>query len=164
MSVQERDEEELLRLGREALKREQFVQAREFLAEYCERLSKRGTPLPPGVLASYALALGNTRGLKEAVELCLRALELDRRNPHVYWSLAQLYMLGDSKKRAIEAIADGLRFSPDHRGLLALRDGLGVRRPPPVPFLPRNSGLNVRLGKAIHKLKGSPKPPSRTGS
>lgn len=164
MSVQLRDEEELLRLGREALKREQFVQARDFLAEYCERLSKRGTPIPPGVLASYALALGNTRGLKEAVELCLRALNQDRRNPHVYWSLAQLYILGDSKKRAFDAIAEGLRFSPDHRGLLALREGLGVRRPPPVRFLPRNSGINVLLGKAIHRLKRDSKRPSRSGS
>lgn len=163
MGVEKRDEEELLRLGRQALKRDEFADARELLAEYCERLSKRGTPLPPGVLASYALALGKTRGLKEAVELCVRAQQLDRRNPHVYWCLAQLYILADSKKRAFEAIAEGLRFSPDHRGLLGLRDGLGVRRPPPVPFLPRHSGVNVRLGKARHRLKGEPKRGSRSG-
>jgi hypothetical protein len=36
-----------------------------------------------------------------------------------------------------------------------MRRRLGVRQPPPLPFLDRRHALNVRLGRIIHKLKGS---------
>ena len=156
MSLDELDEEELLRQGREALKLERHEQARDFLAAYCERLTKRDAPVAAGVLASYALSLGHTRALKEGVQICLRALAADRRNPHVYWSLAQLYILAGTKKKAVDAVGEGLRFSPEHRGLLRIRKELGIRQSPPIRFLPRNSGVNVRLGKAIHRLKTTP--------
>jgi tetratricopeptide (TPR) repeat protein len=154
------DDEELLKRGRDALKLQRFAQAREFLSEYCNRQNKRDLSIPTGILASYALALGHTHGLKEGMELCLKALASDKRNPHIYWSLAQLYMLSGSRKKAIEAIEVGLRVTPDHRGLLKLREDLGVRRPPPIRFLSRNSLVNVKLGKALHKLKTAAK---RTG-
>ena len=147
------DDEELLKRGRDALKLQRFTQAREFLSAYCERQNKRDLSIPTGILASYALALGHTHGLKEGMELCLKAVASDRRNPHIYWSLAQLYMLSGSRKKAIEAIDVGLRVTPDHRGLLKLREDLGVRRPPPIRFLSRDSLVNVKLGRALHKLK-----------
>ena len=153
MSFEDLSDEELLRMGREALKLERFEQAREYLAEHCDRVGKRGSPVAPGVLASYALTLGRTRALKEGIQICLKAVAGDRRNPHVYWSLAQLYLLAGTRKRAVDAVSEGLRFAPDHRGLLRLREEMGVRKPPPIRFLPRESGVNVKLGKAIHKLK-----------
>ncbi len=157
------DDEELLKRGRDALKLQRYAQAREFLSEYCDRQTKRELSVPTGILASYALALGHTHGLKEGLELCLKAVASDKRNPHIYWSLAQLYMLSGSRKKAVEALEVGLRVSPDHRGLLKLRDDLGVRRPPPIRFLSRDSLVNVKLGKALHKLKaGSKRSGART--
>ncbi len=151
------DDEELLKRGRDALKLQRYPQAREFLSEYCNRQTKRDLSIPTGILASYALALGHTHGLKEGLELCLKAVGSDRRNPHIYWSLSQLYMLSGSRKKAIEALEVGLRVAPDHRGLLKLRDDLGVRRPPPIRFLSRDSLVNVKLGKALHKMKSGGK-------
>jgi tetratricopeptide (TPR) repeat protein len=151
------DDEELLKRGRDALKLQRYEQAREFLSEYCNRQTKRDLSVPTGILASYALALGHTHRLKEGLELCLKAVSGDRRNPHTYWSLVQLYTLSGSRKKAVEALEVGLKVSPDHRGLLALQKEMGVRRPPPIKFLSRDSVVNVKLGKALHKLKGGPK-------
>ena len=147
----------MLRRGREALKLQRYVQAGDLLSEYCERLTKQEAPVPAGVLANYALALGHTRRLKEGIDVCLKALSYDPRNPHVYLNLAQLYLLADSKKKAIDAIDRGLRISPDHRWLLQLREELGVRKAPPLPFLPRSSAVNATLGKVIRKPKPRPR-------
>lgn len=153
MNLQEFSDEEVLKRGREALKLERYAQAADFFVEYCDRLRQQGTAVPAGVLASYAVALGHTRRLKEGIEICLKALSADRRNPHIIYCLAQLYVLADSKRKAIEVVERGLRRSPDHRGLLRIRQELGVRRSPPIPFLPRRNLVNVRLGKAIRKRK-----------
>lgn len=151
------DDEELLKRGRDALKLQRFAQAREFLSEYCDRQTKRDLSVPTGILASYALALGHTHGLKEGMELCLKAVASDKRNPHIYWSLAQLYMLSGSRKKAVEAIEVGLRVAPDHRGLLKLQEEIGVRRPPPIRFLSRNSVVNVKLGRALRRFRSGAK-------
>lgn len=150
-------DEELLRQGREALKLQRYGQASDLLSEYCDRLTKQDTPIPAGVLANYALALGHTRRLKEGLDICLKALSYEPRNPHVYLNLAQLYILADSKKKAIDAIGRGLRVSPDHRWLLRLREELGVRKAPPIPFLSRSSAVNAKLGKVIRSAKPRPK-------
>jgi len=151
--LHEFDDPELLKRGREALKLERYPQARELLAEYCDRQIKKNLSVPSGTLASYALALGHTRALKEGLDLCLKSLSSDKRNPHIYWALAQLYMLSGSRKKAIETIGVGLRVTPDHPGLLRLRQQLGVRRRPPIGFLSRDSVVNVKLGKALAKLR-----------
>ena len=153
MDLQEFSDEEVLERGREALKLERYAQAVEVFVEYCDRLRQQGAAVPPGVLASYAVALGHTRRLKEGIEICLKALSADRRNPHIAYCLAQLYVLADSKRKAIDVVERGLRRSPDHRGLLRIRQQLGVRQSPPIPFLPRRNPVNVKLGRAIRKRK-----------
>jgi hypothetical protein len=146
-------DEELLRKGREALHLERYELARELLGEHCDRLGRQARSAPAGILASYALALGHTRGLKEGIALCQKALTSDRRNPHVSWSLVQLYLLAGTRKKAVETLEAGLKLSPGHSGLLRIRQELGVRRPPPIRFLPRDNPVNVFLAKAIHRLR-----------
>jgi len=53
------------------------------------------------------------------------------------------------------SVERGLRAVPDNFLLLRMRKRLGVRQPPPLPFLDRRHALNVRLGRIMHKLKGS---------
>jgi tetratricopeptide (TPR) repeat protein len=153
MRLTEWTDEELLRKGREALQLGRYELARELLGEHCDRLSRQGIAVPEGILASYALALGHTRELKEGIGLCQRALISDRKNPHVYWSLVQLYLLAGTRKKAVEAMEAGLKVAPAHSGLLQIRQQLGVRRPPPIRFLPRNNPVNVFLAKTIHRLR-----------
>lgn len=155
MDFQEYADEELLEAGREASKREQWSQAREFLGEYVRRATSRRENVPATAMASYALALANTKDMRLAMELCKKAVYADPRNAHIFWCLAQIHLIGKSRKDAIEAVERGLRASPDNFVLLRMRRRLGVRQPPPLPFLDRRHALNVRLGRIIHRLKGS---------
>jgi len=156
MDFQEYADEELLEEGREATKREQWTQARELLSEYVRRFAVRRENVPAAAMASYALSLAQTKDLKLGLDLCRKAQYADPRNPHIFWCLAQIHLLGKSRKEAIEAVEKGLRASPDNYVLLRMRRRLGVRQPPPLPFLDRRHGLNVRLGRIMHRLKGSP--------
>ena len=38
-------------------------------------------------------------------------------------------------------------------GLTALRQSMGVRQAVPIPFLPRKSAVNIRIGRAIRRIK-----------
>jgi uncharacterized protein HemY len=154
MELEEYSDEELLDLGRESVKREQWSRAATFLSAYIDRWVARGQRPPAAAAATYALCLGHTYELNRGLELAKRAQASDPRNPHVYWCLAQLHVLAGSRKDAVEAIDRGLRAAPDNFALLRTRKRLGVRQPTPLPFLARNHALNVRLGRLMHKLRG----------
>ena len=150
-------EEQLLRLGRDALWLERYRDACEVLAEYCERLKRYERPIPPAILAYYGLSVGHSQNVREGLRICLEALSQERRNPNIFLCVARLYILADDRKAALEVISQGLRISKGHRGLTALRQSLGVRQTVPIPFLPRRNAVNVKLGKAIRKIKGKGK-------
>ncbi len=155
MEFEEYSDEELLERAREAAKREQWTRGRELLGEYVRRCTARHENVPASAMASYALALTQTGDRRLGVELCRKAVAADPRNAHIFWCLAQIHLLAGSRKEAIEAVERGLRASPDNFVLLRMRRRLGVRQPTPLPFLDRRHALNVRLGRIIHKLKGS---------
>ena len=155
MDFTEYSDGELLEAGRESLKLEQWDRAKGFLTEYFDRHLARGEAVPASGLASFALSLGYTRELSRAVELCKRAQISDPRNPYIFWCMAKLHLLSRSRKAAIDTVERGLRASPDNFILIRLRKKLGVRQPPPLPFLHRNHGLNIKLGRLMHRLKGS---------
>jgi hypothetical protein len=148
-------DDQLVRNAREALRQHHYSRASEFFWEYCERQVKMARPISAAVLAGYGLALGHTGRPKQGLEICFQALFAEPRNPDVYWGLAGLYVLSRSRKKAVEAIDRGLSLSPRHPGLIRLRDEIGVRHGPLIPFLPRDSVVNVRLGKMIHKWRSA---------
>ena len=152
-------DEKLVRMAREALQLRRYGRASEFFREYCERQFRMGKPVPASVLAAYGLVLGHMGRPKEGLDLCLKALSLNRRSADVYWGLAGLYALSRSRRKAVDAIERGLSFSPGHPELIRLRDEIGFRHTPPIPFLSRDSAVNVRLGKAIRKRR-----PKRTST
>ena len=155
MDLEEYSEEELLEAGREAVKREQWPRATAMLSAYVARFTSRGETVPASGLASYALCLGHGKELRRGLELCKKAQHADPRNPHIYWCLAQLHLLARSRKDAIDAVERGLRAVPDNYLLQRLRKRLGFRQSPPIPFLNRKHGLNVRLGRIMHRMKGT---------
>jgi len=148
-------DDQLVRNAREALRLRHYTRASNFYCEYCERQVKVGKPISPSALACYGVALGHTGRQKEGLELCFQALFADRRNPDVYWGLADLYWLSRSRRKAVDAVDRGLSLSPGHPGLNRLRDEMGVRHAPPIPFLSRNSAVNVRLGRMMHRLRSA---------
>jgi tetratricopeptide (TPR) repeat protein len=146
-------DEKLLRMAREALQLRRYGRANELFREYCERQFKLGKSPAASVLAAYGLVLGHMGQPKEGLDLCFKALSLNRRSADVYWGLAGLYALSRSRKKAVDAIERGLSLSPGHPELIRLRDEMGFRHTPPIPFLSRDNAVNVRLGKAIHKRR-----------
>jgi len=155
MDLQEYSDEELLDAGREAVKREQWPRAKEFLAAYVARYTARGENVPASGLASYALCLAHLKEQRKGLELCKQAQHADPRNAHIYWCLAQIHLIAKARKEAIDTVERGLRAAPDNFLLLRMRKRLGVRQAPPLPFLDRRHALNVGLGRIIHRLKGS---------
>lgn len=153
VSWKEHSEEELVRIGREALRGLRFERARDAFGEYAERLNSQGRKVPAGILGNYALALAHSNSLKEGLTLCQTALKTDRRAPEVYFCLAQLYLLARARKQAVEAVRQGLAYGPAHAGLLELERQMGVRGNPPLPFLHRDNPLNVRIGKALRRRR-----------
>jgi hypothetical protein len=154
MELEEYSDEDLLEAGRESVKREQWARGVTLMSAYVDRWTARQSPPPAGAVATYALCLGHTHELQRGLELAKRAQRSDPRNPNVYWCLSQLYILARSRKDAIETVERGLRVAPDNFVLLRMRKRLGVRQPPPLPFLSRGHRLNVRLGRLMHRLRG----------
>lgn len=150
-------DDDLLLRCREALEVRRYMEASDFFFEYCDRLERQGKPVPAIVRAGYALAVGHTGRLKKGIDMGLEALTCDQKDPEIHFYLAQLYLLGGSKKKAIQMLERGLFFAPEHPDLSRLRSELGVRQAPPIPLLPRSSPVNRKLGKTLHELKAKRK-------
>lgn len=152
-------DEQLLRQGRDALRLGRYREACDALGEYCGRAMRMDKPIPSSALAYYGLAVGHAENVRDGLEICFQALEADRRNSNAYLCLARLYVLADAKKNAIDVLAKGLRAcGKNQRELAALRRSLGERQLRAIPFLPRDSVINVRLGRVLKKLKKTVRP------
>ena len=90
---------------------------------------------------------------KVGMELCKRAIDLEFYNGDHHANLVRVYMARGDRKKAVETAEAGLRMLPEHDGLRAVREELGVRARPAVPFLDRSNPVNVSLGQARHAAK-----------
>ena len=98
---------------------------------------------------------------KPAIDLCKRAIELQFYNVDHYANLARVYVAAGNRKKALETVEQGLKPHPEDEALLKVRQQLGVRAKPPVPFLVRAHPINVTLGQARHAKKVSSKEPKK---
>jgi len=155
--VRHLSEDELLRRGREAVKRGFHAEASELFFEYCDRLEIQGRPIPPVILAHYAFCIGSTRRPSDGIEICRQALAGSGRHPEVSLCLAKLYLMAGERRLAVDEADRGLRLSPQYGALQRLREELGRRRSPPIRFLPRRSAVNVRLGKMLRDRRDVPR-------
>ncbi len=73
----------------------------------------------------------------------------------IHMNLARAELFLTNRKRAIDAIENGLRFSGDHLGLRVLRERVGVRRRKVIPLIPRSHPLNHFLGRWLLRKKTS---------
>lgn len=111
-------------------------------------LEKTGGELHTSALSSYGLALVmEERRTKLAIELAERALKQEFFDARHWANLVRIYLAGGSRRRAIAILQQGLDRMPNDRILMALREQIGYRRTPPIPFLHRDNLLNVWLGK-----------------
>ena len=90
---------------------------------------------------------------KDGIDLCKRAIDLEFYNGDHYANLTRIYIATGNRKKAVETADQGLKLVPEHEMLTEVREELGVRKKPPVPFLDRSNPVNVQLGHARHSAK-----------
>jgi len=93
------------------------------------------------------------RKFKVAADLCRRAIDLEFYNGDHYANLARVYLAAGHRKKALEAVESGLKVAHEHEGLVNMRQQIGVRARPAVPFLDRSHPINVSIGQARHAKK-----------
>jgi hypothetical protein len=81
------------------------------------------------------------------LNLCRRAASMETIQPRVFLNLALAELRLKHRKRACSAVKIGLSIDHTDPGLLRLREKMGVRRSPLLPFLKRENLLNRLLGR-----------------
>lgn len=105
-------------------------------------------------LSYYGLCLALVqRKYKPAVDFARKAIELQFYNARHYLNLGRIYLAAGKRKKALEAVEEGLKTVPDDVSLARLRDEIGKRSAPPIPFLPRANPINVAIGRSRHARK-----------
>jgi tetratricopeptide (TPR) repeat protein len=106
---------------------------------------------PTDGLSWYALVVALVeKKYQPAVEMAKKAIELQFYRAEHYANLARIYLAAGKRKQAVETVEEGLRVVPEDAALRALREEIGVRQPPPVPFLDRKNPINRAVGRSRH--------------
>jgi tetratricopeptide (TPR) repeat protein len=140
-----------------------LTKAEEYLRALTIFLDVYGGESPPSPMLSSKTATGLSyfglclvlvqKKIKPAIDLCKRAIELEFFNVDHYANLARVYTVAGNRKKALEALQQGLQNHPEDETLLRVRRELGIRSRPQVPFLDRSNPINVTLGQARHAKK-----------
>jgi len=144
-----------------------LTKAEEYLRALTMFLEIYGSEEPPSPMLSSKTATGLShfglclammqRKFKPAIDLCKLAIDLQFYNPDHYANLSRVYVAAGNRKKAIDAIEQGLKSHAEDETLLKVRRQLGVRARPPVPFLDRAHPINITLGQARHAKKAASK-------
>ncbi len=138
---------DLLQKGTAFLDANRLDDAALMLFTLCERFSAADEIVPPHVLSLYALCLARQGKRKEAIDMGRTALKRGGRSALCRLHMARIYLLAESRRKAVEELERGLSFAPNHPDLKRLQREIGVRQRPVIAFLSRDNPLNVKLGK-----------------
>jgi len=141
--------EESFGIGIEALTEGQNRKAMAMFEAAIELEKRSGVNRPqPRYLSYYGLCLGmETKKLHEAVKFCREAVSRENFNADMYFNLGRVLLKAGQRREGYEALKNGLRLHPNHKGIIRELRRIGVRRRPVIPFLSRNSPLNRLLGR-----------------
>lgn len=101
------------------------------------------------------------KNYEEGVSNCKRAIDRLRASvpfgeeffyPVFYLNLGRAYLAEDNRKEAIEAFSKGLSIDAENKDLLWEMKKLGMRRKPPIPFLPRTNPMNKYIGLLLSRV------------
>ena len=144
--------EEHFSRGEIALESDDYVQALEHF-----RAASRLEPSSPRYRSYLGLCLGLAeRRFDKAVELCRTAAKEEFFNPALYRNLAQVHLSFGFKSEGIRYLRRGLMIDPGNSFIAEDLERLGVRRKPPLRFLPRQHALNRWIGTLREQLPEQP--------
>ncbi len=143
--------DEHFRRGRAALDRNDYEVALEHF-----RTAQRVEPSSPRYRSYYGLCLGIAkRRFDQALELCRSAAKEEFFNPELYRNLAQVHLAFGFKAEGIRFLRRGLMIDPENQSILDDMQALGVRRRPPLGFLPRRHVINRWIGMIRGRTRAS---------
>lgn len=90
--------------------------------------------------------------VKKGIELCSLSLELEPENADHYLYLAKIHLLSGNKQETLRVLREGMARG-ENKGLIALLDFIGTRKPPVVAFLPRSNPVNRLLGLLLERMR-----------
>lgn len=108
-------------------------------------------PKPVSGLSYYGVCLAKVkRAYREAIILCEKALSERPEDVVHHANLAETYLEAGRRRRALDTVNRALLKFPRMVLLLNLREKIGKRKNPVIPFLPRSNPFNVILGHMRH--------------
>jgi tetratricopeptide (TPR) repeat protein len=164
------DPMELTRLGVDAAKKQHFERGlillseayrifslgREVTSEAAHEASWENEPevrrRAPGVTFSYyglCLACTTSTRADEAAKFCEIAIQKEPIRAEHYVNLARIWQAGRKRQKMVQALQRGLAALPKSPAIKAVWAEIGVRRLPPLSFLPRSSKVNTAIGKVL---------------
>ena len=106
----------------------------------------------PRVLSNYGLTLVLVEGDRQrGIRFCEEALRRGLQTTETLVNLARALVVTRNKEQAVRALRKAMELSPDDPRVSAEFAALGLRRPPPIPWLPREFFLNKWIGKLTWK-------------
>jgi tetratricopeptide (TPR) repeat protein len=106
----------------------------------------------PRVLSNYGLTLVLVEGDRQrGIRFCEEALRRGLQTTETLVNLARALVVTRNKEQAVRALRRAMELAPDDPRVTAEFVALGLRRPPPIPWLPRSFFLNKWIGKLTWK-------------
>ncbi len=151
--MQENNLKDSFQLGHIFFKKNQLKDAlKAFKKAIKEYEAINPSRIPARLLSYYGLCLSLVEGkVKEGVRICKKAIELEFYHPEFYLNLGKVYTKAGNKAKAIEVFTEGLKIDGDNREILQELRKLGIRKRPPLEFLPRKHFLNKYIGIITRK-------------
>ena len=166
------DPMELTRLGVDAAKEERYERGLIFLTEAYRIFSGEkdvkseslrevsGDVEPearrraPAIMFSYyglCLACTSPTRAAEAASFCELAVQKEPSRVEHYVNLVGIWQAGHHRLKVIQALERGMAALPKSAILKALGEGIGMRKSPALPFLPRKNKVNAVIGKLLRR-------------
>jgi len=101
----------------------------------------------PRVLSNYGLTLVLVEGDRQrGIRFCEEALRRCPATTETLVNLARALVVTRNKEQAVRALKKAMELAPDDPRVTSEFVALGLRRPPPISWLPRTFFLNKWLG------------------
>ncbi len=115
------------------------------------------------VLSNYGLTLVLVDGDRQrGIRFCEEAVRRGPPTTEMLVNLAKALVLTRNKEQAVRALRRAQELSPDDPRVGHEFLALGLRRPPPIPWLPRSFILNRWIGKLSWRLSKKRFDPTRS--
>ncbi|MBD1400748.1 tetratricopeptide repeat protein [Pelovirga terrestris] len=144
--MQEKELNDLLNKGKEAVEKGYIPSAQVFFSQVAEHKNS------PEVRSYLAYCLAKSQGRTQvAAKTCIESIRREPDNPTHYLLLGRIHLLADDKVKAVQVLRQGANINKDQRIINEISK-LGMRRAPVIKSLKRNHPLNRVLGKIFARL------------